>query len=150
MRRLMRERIEFRTASRFTRFFLLGRSNRTVMQGPNSKASIFTSDREVIQPPYRSSLLVLLSLAVLCGGCSTAGSYTGGNNKTTPTITWTTPSAITYGTALSATQLNATASVAGSFAYTPPASTILNSGTQTLSVTFTPTDTTNYTTATHT
>ena len=33
--------------------------------------------------------------------------------KATPTITWAAPADITYGTALSATQLNATANVAG-------------------------------------
>ena len=62
----------------------------------------------------------------------------------TPLVTWNNPASITYGTALSATQLNATASVPGSFAYTPAAGVILNAGTQTLSVTFTPTDTTDY------
>src|SRR5581483_6874043 len=65
-------------------------------------------------------------------------------NKATPAITWATPSAITYGTALSATQLNATTTVAGSFVYTPASGAVLNAGTQTLSVTFTPTDTANY------
>ncbi len=65
-------------------------------------------------------------------------------NKATPTITWATPSAITYGTALSGTQLNATASVAGTFVYSPAAGTVLGAGTQTLSTTFTPTDTTDY------
>jgi len=69
-------------------------------------------------------------------------------SKTTPTVTWATPAAITYGTALSATQLDATASVAGTFIYTPAAGTVLAAGTQTLHVTFTPTDTTDYTTAT--
>src|SRR5207245_3414074 len=54
-----------------------------------------------------------------------------------------------YGTALSATQLNATTSVLGTFVYTPAAGTVLNAGAaQTLSVTFTPTDAANYTTAT--
>src|SRR6185436_15163893 len=68
--------------------------------------------------------------------------------KATPTITWANPADIVYGTPLSATQLNATASVPGSFAYTP-LSGMLNAGPgQTLSVTFTPTDTANYTTAT--
>ena len=67
-----------------------------------------------------------------------------------PVITWAPPASITYGTALSATQLNATASVAGSFAYTPAAGSTPAAGTDTLSVTFTPTDTTNYTTATKT
>src|SRR5439155_24641988 len=59
------------------------------------------------------------------------------------------PPAITYGTALSNTQLNATASVAGdSFVYTPGSGTILNAGSgQTLHVLFTPTDTNNYNTA---
>jgi hypothetical protein len=66
----------------------------------------------------------------------------------TPTISWSTPANIAYGTALGAAQLNATASVPGTFVYTPPAGTVLNAGAgQTLSVVFTPTDTVNYTTA---
>ncbi len=64
--------------------------------------------------------------------------------KAAPAITWSAPAAIAYGTALSATQLNATASVPGTFVYTPTAGTVLPAGTQTLSVTFTPTDTANY------
>jgi hypothetical protein len=68
--------------------------------------------------------------------------------QTTPTITWGTPAAIAYGTALSGTQLDATASVAGTFAYTPGSGTVLTPGAQTLSVTFTPTDTIDYSTAT--
>jgi hypothetical protein len=39
--------------------------------------------------------------------------------KATPTLTWTNPAAIRYGMALGAVQLNATASVPGTFAYTP-------------------------------
>jgi hypothetical protein len=69
-------------------------------------------------------------------------------NQATPTIAWANPSAITYGTALSGTQLNATASVPGTFAYTPAAGAVPLAGTDSLSVTFTPTDTTDYTTAT--
>ena len=68
----------------------------------------------------------------------------------TPQITWATPEAITYGTALSATQLDATSTVAGTFAYTPALGAVLKAGSQTLSVTFTPTDTTDYTKATST
>ena len=71
-------------------------------------------------------------------------------NKTTPTITWAAPSSIAYGTALGASQLNATASVPGTFTYMPAAGTVLTSGAQTLSVTFTPTDATDYSTATGT
>jgi hypothetical protein len=65
-------------------------------------------------------------------------------------ITWTTPAAITYEAALSTAQLNATSSVAGTLTYTPAAGTVPSAGTDTLSVTFTPTDTTNYTSATKT
>ena len=71
--------------------------------------------------------------------------------KSTPTITWTNPANIVYGTALSSTQLDATASVTGTFTYTPAVGTVLKSGNdQTMSVTFTPTDTTDYTSATAT
>jgi 2-keto-3-deoxy-6-phosphogluconate aldolase len=76
------------------------------------------------------------------------GSVTLTVNKVTPTITWGTPAAINYGTALSATQLDATASVAGSFAYSPGLGTVIGSGSQTLLATFTPSDTTDYNTAT--
>src|SRR4029450_10650963 len=69
--------------------------------------------------------------------------------KATPTITWPTPADISYGTALGAAQLNATASVPGTLVYAPVAGTVLNAGNgQTLSVTFTPTDVVNYATAT--
>jgi Bacterial Ig-like domain (group 3) len=71
-------------------------------------------------------------------------------NKTTPTISWSTPARISYGTALSGVQLDATSSVAGSFAYTPAAGTVLGAGTHTLTVTFTPTDTSQYNAATAT
>ena len=70
--------------------------------------------------------------------------------QATPTITWGTQATITYGTVLSSTQLDATAPVAGKYVYNPPAGTVLSAGTQTLEVTFTPTDTTNYTDTTAT
>ena len=59
-------------------------------------------------------------------------------------LTWTNPPAITYGTALGAAQLNATASVPGTFAYAPAAGSVLDTGSSPLSVFFTPTDTVNY------
>ena len=72
-------------------------------------------------------------------------------NKATPTITWPTPAAITYGTPLSAKQLDASASgAAGTLVYTPAAGAVLPDGSQTLSVIFTPTDTTDYNTVTAT
>lgn len=54
------------------------------------------------------------------------------------------------GTALSSTQLDATANVPGTFVYNPAAGTIPADGSDTLSVTFTPTDTTDYNSATAT
>ena len=69
-------------------------------------------------------------------------------SKTTPNITWNTPAPIIFGKALTGLQLNATASVPGTFVYTPAIGTILGVGTQTLSAVFTPTDTTSYNSAT--
>jgi hypothetical protein len=65
-------------------------------------------------------------------------------NKATPSITWSSPTSITYGTALNTTQLNATASVAGAFAYSPGYGSVLTAGTHALSATFTPTNASNY------
>lgn len=69
-------------------------------------------------------------------------------NPAMPAINWPAPSQITYGTALTATQLDATASVQGTFVYSPAPNSVLTAGTHTLSVTFTPANTLNYTTAT--
>jgi pilus assembly protein CpaE len=83
-----------------------------------------------------------------------AGNYTAAHaavsltvTKETPAITWPTPAAIAYGAALSATELNATASIPGTFVYTPGAGEVLAAGTRTLAVTFTPADAVNYTAA---
>jgi hypothetical protein len=68
--------------------------------------------------------------------------------KADPVITWSNPVDIVYGTALDAKQLGASCPVPGTLTYTPAAGTVLNTGNgQTLSVTFTPTDTANYNTA---
>src|SRR4029078_4773542 len=56
------------------------------------------------------------------------------------TITWPTPAAIVYGTALTSAQLNATVrgGIGGTVLNTPAEGAVLDAGTQTLSVTFTP------------
>ena len=69
------------------------------------------------------------------------------NERLSPPITWPVPSAISYGTALNATQLNATASVPGTFVYTPSAGHVLAPGRYTLSASFTPLDAEKYATA---
>jgi len=75
---------------------------------------------------------------------SATASVTLSVSESAPVLSWTAPAAIPYGTALSAAQLNASASVPGTFAYTPSLGTVLSVGTHTLSVTFTPTDATDY------
>jgi subtilisin-like proprotein convertase family protein len=86
------------------------------------------------------------------GGTNTLNSWAleiTGTPPIPPSITWANPPAITYGAALSAAQLNATANVPGSFSYSPPAGTVLAAGLgQGLSVTFVPNDTNDYATAT--
>ena len=68
----------------------------------------------------------------------------------TPSISWPAPASIAFGTPLSGANLNASASIPGSFSYSPAAGAMLHAGTQTLTVTFTPTDAVNYTSATAT
>ncbi len=72
------------------------------------------------------------------------------SSKSTPVITWPQPAPITNPTPLGSTQLDATTNVPGTFVYSPAAGAVLSAGTQTLSTTFTPTDTTDYNTATAT
>jgi hypothetical protein len=71
-------------------------------------------------------------------------------SKANPVITWLAPSSITYGSALTVSILNATASVPGTFTYTPNAGTLLSAGSHLLSVSFSPTDSTDYATLTST
>ena len=79
----------------------------------------------------------------LGGNPYTLGQFIG---KLAPTIYWNNPTNITYGTALNNTQLDAYTSVNGNFIYTPSKGTVLSAGQQQiLSITFTPTDTVNYT-----
>jgi hypothetical protein len=73
---------------------------------------------------------------------------------TTPTISWPAPAAIAFGSALSSSQLDAVAtapgvpSLAGVFTYNPPAGAVLPVGNnEPLTVSFTPSDTTDYTPA---
>jgi hypothetical protein len=66
-----------------------------------------------------------------------------------PQVTWTEPAPIDYGAPLGPSQLNATANIPGSFAYTPSIGTALSSGAQTLSVVFTPADTVDYSSVTN-
>ena len=56
--------------------------------------------------------------------------------KAIPVVDWGPPAAISFGTALDAAQLNASANVSGTFMYAPPAGTLLPAGTRRLELTF--------------
>jgi hypothetical protein len=113
---------------------------------------------DVLSPTLTFTYNGLGTAPVAVGTYNVVGTFAGNSNYLSatntatltitqgiPALTWSNPADIAYGTALGATQLNATASVAGTFVYTPPAGTVLNAGAnQTLHVDFTPTDTTNY------
>ncbi len=90
------------------------------------------------------------------GKVTVTGTYQGNSTASAtltitpsaPVITWPQPASVPAGTVLSATQLNATANVPGTFTYNPAAGTTLQAGAKTLTTTFTPTDSTTYSTAT--
>ena len=120
----------------------------TASTTPNGLTVNFTYNGSSTAPTAAGSYTVV--------GTISDANYQGSNTgtlvigKAAPAITWATPAAITYGTALSGIQLNASSTVGGTYIYTPAAGTVLAAGSQTLSVTFTPTDSTDYTTATNT
>jgi hypothetical protein len=99
-----------------------------------------------------SRLLVWLPILVVSSKSRLSAQSTDTNSvhyeqvvqKRTPSIQWAAPAGISYGTPLSALQLAATADVAGTFTYSPASGTLLNAGTETLTVAFTPADTLNY------
>jgi hypothetical protein len=111
------------------------------------------SSTAAIAPVYTSPLLTAGShtivVKVVSGTVSIDDFVVG---PATPTLAWATPANLTYGTALDGTELDAFVSnyagFAGTFAYTPPAGTVLAVGqNEPLTVTFTPADTADYDTA---
>jgi len=108
-----------------------------------SAKSFGTGDEILVETPPYSVTCVLLD---------TGNIQLKINNKfSPPAISWNNPADITYGTALTSKQLNASESIPGTFVYTPPISTVLNAGNEIpLTVTFTPEDTANYTETTKT
>ena len=113
-------------------------SNRTIASPPNQ----YLQYRATLATPDDTVTPILEQVSV---GYNTAAT-------TTPTITWT-PSGLIYGVGIGASQLNAAASVGGTFAYSEnghalTTGAILDAGAHTLTATFTPYDLAGYTTAT--
>ena len=94
---------------------------------------------------FKAAMCLFLAViaATILNGCTKDKA----TSKTDPVITWADPPDIAFGTLLSASQLNATADVSGSFVYTPAPDTKLNTGlNQDLKVDFTPEDLSAYNT----
>lgn len=158
-----------------TTLTVLGDATVLVIGGVNTAANMFSSvvSGELFTPAtgswtpttsliapraFHTTTLLPNGDVLITGGLDASGNpvattevYRGPPiQKTTPVITWATPAAITHATPLGSAQLNANANVPGTFVYGPPAGTILGVGSQKLTVTFTPSDTIHYTTATAT
>jgi hypothetical protein len=125
---------------------------------------VFTVDTSTYNATLVNGAATALVTGLTAGSHSVSAAYTSTNGyasatssaatlvvgQATPIVTWTTPAAITYGTALSGAQLDASANVAGMLTYTPASGAVLNAGTQTLSVLFSPADSTDYKSVTQT
>lgn len=93
-------------------------------------------------------VLMIALVAIVFNGCKKDDTT---SSKKDPIITWANPADITVGTLLSATQLNATADVPGTFVYAPAIGASLAVGAnQDLTVSFAPIDVSNYNTASKT
>jgi hypothetical protein len=97
-----------------------------------------------------SEMVTLTDNSLNQTGAAQSVAVSGKGTKITPAIQWTAPAAISYPTALSATQLNATSPVPGTFVYSPAAGAVPAVGADTLSATFTPTDAVHYLSVTKT
>jgi hypothetical protein len=106
------------------------------------------------------SVALSLPSAIYTGFCLTSHnnnlrtravfSVTAVDTRRSPAINWNPPASIVVGTPLGAAQLNAIASVPGTFVYQPPLGTTLSLGLgQVLTAIFVPADTGNYLTVTN-
>ena len=111
----------------------------------NRAASGYAIEASTISNPSTNSTITSAPV-----GIDVTQTPTPTPKPTTPAINWANPAGITYGTPLSSTQLDASASVHGTFTYSRPPGTVLKAGSDTLSVTFMPTDTTDYLTVSKT
>ena len=117
------------------------------LNSASSQAVLTTAPKTL---PAGTDTLTATVAANVNFGASTSNQVPVTVTQTPSSITWAQPAAIEYGTALSATQLDAAASVAGAISYTPAAGTVLHAGVNTLTAMFVPTDAFDYTGATAT
>jgi hypothetical protein len=134
----------------------LGFGNNTQVVVPGTY--VYTPPAGTVLPVGTDPLSVAFTPTNAAGYTSASATNSIVVTKATPVITWPTPAAIAVGTALSGTQLDATATfqggpLAGTYTYTvlpantPAPGAVLAAGTWTLQVVFAPTDTTDFTNA---
>ena len=111
----------------------------TISSGPTGTVTFYDGANAIGSTTLSGVKATYATTSLTAGSHSITASWAGNSNynpvtssaitqvvnQATPAITWATPAAITYGTALSATQLNATSTVAGTFTYSPVTGTVL-------------------------
>ncbi|HEY3319235.1 MAG TPA: MBG domain-containing protein [Planctomycetota bacterium] len=113
---------------------------------PEGLSYSITYDRSSTAPKNSGRYAVSATITDINYSGSAAGTLAIA--KAVPALSWSAPADITQGNALGDGQLNATANVTGSFLYQPAAGTVLDAGDgQTLRADFSPTDATNYASA---
>ena len=134
----------------FTTYVISGSNTPTSFNatGLPSGLNLSPATGEIIGTPTAAGTFTVTLSATNAAATGTA-TLTITIAKATPLITWPTPAFIVFGTALSGTQLNASATVGGvtipgAFTYTQPVGTLLSLGSTTLGVGYVPTDSTNY------
>ena len=115
----------------------------------DQKSSCSTTYNGSSIPPVQAGSYAV-SITCSANSLSSTATSTLTITKATPVISWSTPSAITSTTKLGASQLNAFSYIPGSFTYSASAGSTLPIGDDLVTATFTPTDTTDYTSATMT
>ena len=134
----------------------------TISSGPTGTVTFYDGGSSIGTGTINGTTATLTTSSLIAGSHAITANWPGNGhycavtsaaltqvvNKAAPALIWSAPAAIVYGTTLSATQLDASSTVKGAFAYTPVMGTALSVGAHTLSATFTPTDTTDYLTNT--
>jgi hypothetical protein len=121
----------------------------TATYSVDQKSSCSTTYNGSSIPPVSAGSYAV-SITCSANSLSSTATSTLTITKATPVISWSTPAAITSSTKLGASQLNAFSYVPGSFTYSAASGSTLPVGDDLVTATFTPTDTTDYTSATMT
>jgi len=139
------------TVNRATATLVLGSLSATYNGSPHSASATTTPSSLSAGYTYNGSATAPIDAGTYAVvGTISDPNYQGSTSgtltiaKAIPTITWATPIPIFFGTALSGAQLNAAANTAGTFVYNPTVGEIRAAGLHALSVSFTPTDSVNY------